>query len=199
VSRRPWTRASTGDRLVAAVLVVVVVLAGLVVWRAAQEEEDEPAPAARAADAAEACEAIRKSASGTCRTGVRVDVSDDGGPALLGDTSVRILRAGRSGDEITLMLRVRNVGASARTLAPDRGQFVLRSGEQRFRPAPFDTVQLAPLTGTTVALAFDVGENAQRVLDGEAAAALEVVPFGELDQLVPRRLGVVALPAVPTT
>ena len=198
MARRPWTRASAGDRLVAALLVVVAAVAGLVVWRAAQDEDD-PGPPARAANAAEACGAVRAGASATCRTDVRVDVAPDGGPALLGDTSVRIVRARRSDDEITLTVRVRNVGEAARTLSPDHGQFVLRSGELRFRPAPFDSVALQPLTGTTVSLAFDVGEAAQGIVDGQGAAALEVVPFGELDQLVPRRLGMVALPPVPAT
>lgn len=130
----------------------------------------------------------------TCRRGdTLVTLAAAPTAVTLDSTALRLLRATRSETALTTRVRLRNGTEREQTLDLGGDQVALRIGETKLSPREREELTIPAKAGRTTRLRFDLDSDARRLLEQDKPVELTIVPWDEVGQDPPRRLGVLRI------
>jgi hypothetical protein len=193
---RWWLGRKPGERAGAVALAVAVLLGLGALWLAQTEPDPDVSETAEQA-AGRRCSEVRLPASGRveCRSDdATLTVATEDTPVLFDDTDVRVYEAALDGEELRVRLRIRNKTTGPQPANADGRQFEvdLPSGRISSEP-PRAPLTIAPGEAETLDVRFALTPQEAAEARGRDTVGLRVLPFSQLGEQTPSRLGEIRL------
>ena len=178
--------------------VVLALVVGAAALALAQSDPDPVGDEAETAAGSQACskvpESARKKGRVTCRSATTtLTIASADTPVVLSDTDVRVYRNEVEGGTMLVRVRVRNKTRERQLVNPGGRQFYLNVGRRLYSEPLAERKELPPGEAASLNVRFALDARALQELRRRDEVALGVVPFNELDDKQPSRLGVIRL------